>query len=127
MAYLWSMESMPCPCEPLTGEWVEWLSDTLSANRVDDSVTITVEHCATATDEPDFRWHVLVADGKAEVALGPADDAAPNRVRVHIRPPRCTRYRPRGDIDSAVPFWMGVSASVAMSVCCSPRVQLSAP
>ena len=74
------MESMPCPCEPLTREWVEWLRDALSDNRVDDSVNITVEHCATSADEPDFWWHVRVADGKAEAALGPAADTAPNRV-----------------------------------------------
>ena len=49
-------------------------------NRVDDSVVITVEHCVTSAGEPDFWWHVRVADGKAEAATGPAGDTAPNRV-----------------------------------------------
>ena len=82
------MELPPCPCEPLTAEWVAWLHEALAGNRVDDTVTITVEHCATSADGLDFWWHVRVADGRVEAAPGPAAESDSNRVTFTSE--RCT-------------------------------------
>ena len=74
------MRLHPCPHEPLTDEWVGWLRDALADNTVDAAVAITIEHCATSEDRPDFWWHVRVADGRAEAAPGPASADDPNRL-----------------------------------------------